>query len=319
MSKARIIKLLKVLQEETDYNHPLNSEQLITKLDEQNEVVERKTIYDDIKVLNECGYAIEMMREGELNGYYYDSPIFESSELRVLIDAVNAGNFLTTKKTNEMIEKLLSLTNKFERKMFSETSGYRHNKTKNEHILYNIDALQKAIFTKQAITFSYFSYNIKNEKKLRKKSQYMLVPYALVWNQERYYLIGYDERYEAFAHYRLDRMENVETIQTEHVRKHFDLQEYMEKTFEMYAGDDVRVRLRCATKLASEINDQFGENKIVLVDSEDHFVTDVRVKNTLTFYSWVFKFGDAIEILAPEEIRKEYRDTCMSVVARYDK
>lgn len=317
MSKARILKLLKILQQQTDYNHPLNSDQLIDILESEGEFVERKTIYDDIRILNENGHVIDIVHSSTGNGYYYDSPLFDTAELRILVDAVKAGNFITEEKTESMIDRLMSLTDRYDRELIDETVSYQHEKTANRQIIYNIDALQRAIYAGTAITFSYFFYDIRKEKYYRRKSRYSLIPYALVWNQERYYLIGYDERHQDYAHYRVDRMENVEIGEKKERDPSFNLQQYMEKTFEMFAGEDVRVTLRCNPALAGEINDQFGDSKITVSATDDYFEVNVGVRNTPMFYGWVFKFTGDIEIISPENIRKEYCEMCLKEASRY--
>ena len=202
--------------------------------------------------------------------------------------------------------------------MIEKTAGYRRHKTANRSIIYNMDTLQRAIFVNNPISFDYFFYDIRNEKNYRRRSRYHLIPYALIWNQERYYLIGYDERHADFAHYRVDRMEKVDIVPEKAEMKPFDLQQYMEKTFEMFSGEDIRVTLRCRSHLAGEINDQFGDSKITVSSNDDFFEVNVGVRNNLMFYGWIFKFGDDIEILSPDSIRKEYRALCMSAAARYE-
>ena len=152
MSKTRIIKLLNILKEKTDENHPLNSEQLIPMLREEGESVERKTIYSDIKALNDMDIYIESVK-GENTGYYFDDELFENSELRILADAVSSCNFVTDAKSDSFLDKLLSLTNEYNRKKIRETLSYRRSKSTNEQIFYNIDAIGDALYEKKKITF----------------------------------------------------------------------------------------------------------------------------------------------------------------------
>ena len=318
MSKARIIKLLKILQDKTDPDHVLNSEQLITMLNEQGEDVERKTIYSDIRSLQNAGYQIESVRDGRNSGYYYDDLKLDGSELRVLADAVLSNNFITDRKSDELLNKLLAMTNEHERKVIEKTLTYRHDKTGNEQILYNIDALQKALYEHEAISFAYFDRNIRREKSYRKKGQrYHTIPYALIWNQDRYYLIGYSESHDDFTHYRVDRMERIETEKTDHQFRPFDVSGYVSRVFEMYRGQDEVVKLRCEQKLAQEVSDQFGDSMIVTAENDSHFEISVRVQRSPVFYSWLFKYGNQIEIVSPESVRREYGEMCREVMERY--
>lgn len=317
MSKARIVKLLKILEEKTCYGHTLNSEELIAMLAQQGETVERKAIYSDISALNEMGYNIEYIREGNQNGYYFDSPLFEDAELRVLADAVLSSNFITDRKTDEMLGKIYQLTNEYTAEMMKDTLAYRHPKRANEQILYNITFLQEALFKHQQISFDYFDYDIHNEKKYRKKERYVTIPYCLLWYQERYYLIGYSEKYDDFTHYRVDRMEKIECEDTEHVFKNFDPKEYVQRIFQMYSGEGKMVKLRCPHRLASEVIDKFGDSVIVTFSNDEYFEASVRVALSNTFYAWIFTFGGDIEIVSPENVREEYCQLCEAQMAQY--
>ena len=320
MSKARIIKLLKILQDKTDPDHVLNSEQLITMLNEQGEDAERKTIYSDIRSLQKAGYQIESVRDGRNSGYYYDDLKLDGSELRVLADAVLSNNFITDHKSDELLKKLLAMTNEHERKVIEKTLTYRHDKTGNEQILYNIDALQKALYEHEAISFAYFDRNIRREKSYRRKGQrYHTIPYALIWSQDRYYLIGYSESHDDFTHYRVDRMERIETEKTDHQFRPFDVSDYVSRVFEMYRGQDEVVKLRCEQKLAQEVSDQFGDSMIVTAENDSHFEISVRVQRSPVFYSWLFKYQNEIEIISPSSVKEEYVKMCREIIERYEK
>ena len=319
MSKGRIIKLLRILEEQTDYEHPLNAEELITLLEQEGEPAERKAIYSDIKTLNEAGYSIEFIREQNLVGYYFDSPVFEPAELRVLSDAVVSSNFITERKTDEMLGKLHSLTNKYNREMMEKTIMYRHNKTSNEQILYNVSYLQEALFNHKQISFDYFDFTIDGQKKYRREERYATVPYCLLLYQGRYYLIGFDEKHNNFLHYRVDRMEKLEVEDTGHVFREFDPNDYVQRIFQMFTGEGETVKLRCPHKLASEVIDKFGESVIVTVNTADYFEVSARIELSQTFLAWVFTFGGEIRIMGPEKVINAYREACLKEAEGYGK
>lgn len=320
MSKSRVLKLLKILQDKTDASHPLNSEQLIELLSLQDEKVERKTVYDDIKNLQKAGYQIESLKGGRDAGYYYDDSVFSAAELRILADAVSSNNFITDKKTDELLEKLFGLTNEHDRKIISNSLSYRHDKAGNEQILYNIDALQKALYEKKAVTFYYFDRDIKRGKNYRKhKERYSSIPYALIWNDDRYYMIGYSEKYHDFTHYRVDRMESILLEDTETKRVEFDVNSYVQKVFQMYSGTSTTVKLRCNQKLASEVLDQLSRNMIVTENTPEYFVISVKVELSPVFYSWLFKYQNEIEIISPSSVKEEYVKMCREIIERYEK
>ena len=319
MSKARIVKILDILRRYSNYDHALNADAISRYLLEVGEEAERKTIYSDISNLREAGYDIELKREGHDVGYYYDGTLFDNAELRILADAVNSSNFITENKSDKMIDKLMSLTNVYDGEIIKDTVSYRHPKTSNEQILYNIDTLQNALHYRKGVNFLYFDLDFNNGKKYRKgMKRYHTVPYAIVWDQERYYLIGFSEKYDGFTHYRIDRMERIEIEETSHLMKPFDVREYVQKTFGMYSGLTREVRLRCRSRLASEVWDQFGEFSIINQKDDDWFTVVVNVRESPVFYSWLFMYGEDVELLGPEDVVEQYRQRCRNVLKRYE-
>lgn len=66
----------------------------------------RRTIISDIRELTESEYPIEVEEIGQTN-YYYNSGHQTPSELRVLVDAVEAAQFITKKDSLVLMEKLV--------------------------------------------------------------------------------------------------------------------------------------------------------------------------------------------------------------------
>ena len=110
-TKLRILYLYQHLVRHTDEEHTLSTAELIRILKEEyNLNVSRNTISDDLAMLNECGLHIEHF-ESTQNKYYYDGHIYELPELKILVDAISSSKFITQRKSDELIAKLLTLTN----------------------------------------------------------------------------------------------------------------------------------------------------------------------------------------------------------------
>ena len=106
--KIKILKLYEILSRESDEANPLSTQYLIDRLKSEGINVERKTLYDDIALLNSCGYEIMQTRRKQ-NMYYVSDRNFDTAEVRILIDAVEASSFITPEKTNRLVDKLASL------------------------------------------------------------------------------------------------------------------------------------------------------------------------------------------------------------------
>jgi len=87
--KQKILYLMQILNEQTDENHMLTVNELISKLAKLDIKAERKTIYDDIETLRLYGLDI-VMSKSKSYGYYIASRAFELPELKLLADAVQS-------------------------------------------------------------------------------------------------------------------------------------------------------------------------------------------------------------------------------------
>ena len=103
-SKSRILYIYRTLVEETDSEHQITIQQIIDKLEEIGISAYRKTVQADIDFFKEFGLDVVCIRSSQ-NRYYMNSNIFTLSELKLLVDAVEASHFITHSKSAELIGK----------------------------------------------------------------------------------------------------------------------------------------------------------------------------------------------------------------------
>ena len=107
--RAKLLYLMRILLNKTDEHHPLTMIELISELAVHDIHVERKTVYSDLEALHQFGLDIETKRS-KATSYYIAHRQFELPELKLLVDAVQSSRFITEKKSEELIEKLSTLT-----------------------------------------------------------------------------------------------------------------------------------------------------------------------------------------------------------------
>ena len=195
--KLKLLNVQKILLEQTDEQHPISVEEIINKLKALGIEAERKSIYDDIKALTDFGMDIQNQRQ-KPSGYYVYLRDFELAELKMLVDSVQAAKFITEKKTKELIKKLTGLCSKHEANLLNrQLYGANRVKSDNEQIFYNIDGIYNAINQDKKICFKYIEFDLNKQKKFRRNEKmYCVSPFALIWEDERYYLLAYDSETE---------------------------------------------------------------------------------------------------------------------------
>ena len=145
MQKQKLLYLRKILLEKTDENHGLTSSEILAELALYGITAERKSLYDDLQVLEKFGMDICKSKSSTVK-YYVASREFELPELKLLVDAIQSSKFITEKKSISLIHKLEGLASvhdgkELQRQVFVANRA----KTMNERIYYSVDKIQNAI------------------------------------------------------------------------------------------------------------------------------------------------------------------------------
>lgn len=322
--KLKLLYLIRILREETDEEHVLNAQQLIEHLEKYDVTAERKSIYDDIARLQDFGLDIIHVKSGEMNGYYLAEREFELAELKLLVDVVQASRFITQKKSRELIRKLEQFAGKGEAgKLQRQVYVSGRIKTENESIYYNVDFIHRAIQENCQIAFNYMEWNL--DKKLvprRNGQKYRISPWALSWNDENYYLIGYDAEACRIKHYRVDKMSSIMLVSEKRLGGEqfgsFDIAEYTNKTFGMYGGKEEIVTLKFQDRYIGVVMDRFGRDADVRKLDDGYFRVRVKVAVSEQFFGWLSGLGNGAKLIGPEWVTETYREYLCELLKLYE-
>lgn len=312
--KLKLLYLAKIMQEQTDETHSLSMAEIIVELNKYDIEAQRKSIYDDIAALNDYGIEIVKYQDGYNTYYHCTSRKFEMAELHIIIDAIASSKFITVKKSRELIRKLEDMVSIHDKKML-DRSVYVSGRVKNmnESIFYTIDAIQNAIANNHQIRFQYFGWNVDCQMELHRNGRYYEIsPWTLVWDNENYYLVGFDHRVDDFRHFRVDKMLHTEEVgerrRGEKEFKEKDKTVYSRKRFRMFDGEEQKVTLRCANEMANVMIDQFGRDIPIQKMEDGHFRAVVEVAVSDQFLGWIISLGGLVVIEAPQNVREQMAD-----------
>ena len=324
-AKMKILYIVRILEEETDEEHPVTIQDIIAKLDGYGISAERKSIYNDLEQLRLSG--VDIIREHRDRNYYYylGSRPFELAELKLLVDCVQSARFITETKSNILIHKLEGLVSRFQAsRLQRQVFVTGRVKSDNEQILYNIDAIHSAISGNSQISFKYFNWNSKKKRELRHGGKsYEMSPWALTLTDENYYLVAYDPATDLIKYFRVDKMLDITATgqKRDGLKKFrsFDIADYAAKRFGMFDGEEKRVKLRCRNEYAGVIIDRFGRKVSLIPEDADHFSVNVTVAVSPQFYGWLFAMADGIEVTGPEEITAEMAHLLQQTADKYSR
>ncbi len=309
--KLKLLYIVKYLTENTDENHPASTADMIAYLDANGIHSERKSIYDDIDKLCEFGYDIVQLHSRLGGGYYMAGRDFELAELKLLVDAVQSSRFITTRKSRSLIKKLEILAGKHDAgKLQRQVYVTGRIKTENESIYYSVDNIHRAIQENKKISFQYLEWNLNKELALRVGGLKKVSPWALIWQDENYYLAAFDEQDGIMKHYRVDKMGRVSVLKepragVEQFSK-IDPAVYTNRTFGMFGGDEETVTLQFPNRLIGVVLDRFGRDVDIRPMTDRVFRVRVRVAVSGQFFGWLAGIGREAVVISPEHVRTRY-------------
>lgn len=311
-TKFRILYLYQYLIRNSDCEHPISTMELIRILKEDYGIdVNRNTIGKDLEIMNKSGLHIEVIHSTQ-NKYYFDGQTFDIAELKILIDAISSSKFITERKSEELIGKLLTLTNRHganQLRRHLHVSG--RVKSDNEKGYYIVDAINEAIDLNRKISFTYSEYDqFKNKIERHNGEEYILSPYSMLWDGDYYYVIGFAEKREKIQTFRLDRisrppkvLDEIRTVPPDD----FDIASYSKAVFSMYDAERTQsVTLKCKNYIMNALIDNFGIDVDTKPIDDCWFEANVSVYPSPTFYRWIFGWNGDIQILYPSGIKAEF-------------
>lgn len=318
--KIKLLKLLEMLRQNTDEQHPMSTSSIISSLAQIEITCDRRTLAQDIATLSDLGYEIMTTTVGHEKAYYVEDRNFSIPELKILIDAVHASSFITKKKSEELITKIASLAGSHRAEVLKRNMVcFNTRKHSNERIFYNVNDLEDAILRQKKVLFRYFDLNENGERVYRRDGhRYVVEPIALVFNEDNYYLTCYSSRHDSTSNYRIDRMDSVEVIDEDCCEKALALRDqvatYTEQAFKMFGGQLEDIVLEFDRGLIGVVYDKFGESVKMMPSGENKIIATVKVMISPTFWGWLFQFGNQMKIISPSSAVSMYAEKAQSIV-----
>ncbi len=313
--KLKLYYLSQIMIKKTDDEHALTMPEILNYLEADGVTADRKSIYDDFEVLRDLG--LDIIGEKKGRGYYYHvgSKRFEIAELTLLVDAIQSSKFITAKKSADLIKKLTDLASEHEAKQLKRQVVVQGRiKTMNESIYYIVDDLHRAILENKIITFQYLTWNVEKKLVPRRDRIYTVSPWALIWDDENYYLVGYDEDDAKIKHFRVDKIKDIVLLDNKrNGREEFekaDIGTYTKVNFGMFgAKETTMVSISFENQYAGLVIDRFGK-EIPIKPSKQEGWSDTRVEVMVSdqFFGWIFAMGGKVRITGPADVFDRYKE-----------
>ena len=342
--KMLIMNILDILRKYSDADHRLSQKDIEDILEnEYGMIVDRKSIRRNILELIGFGYEIEYsesvrmvpdkktkeLKENYVWSDFYLVREFTDGELRLLIDSLLFSKQIPYSQCKALVEKLESLSNCYFKARVKHIRNMPDTVPQNKQLFYNIETLDEAITHAKQVSFIYNAYGL--DKKLHPRTgkngkpyRHIVNPYQIAATNGRYYLIGNYDKYDDVAHYRLDRITDIELLDTpaKSARKvkglehGIDLPRHMAEHVYMFSGESQSVTFRMKKYVANDVIDWFGSD-VIFSDETDEEVTAKVTVNLQAMRRWAMQYALHIKILSPQSLVDEVKDDLRAAMKNY--
>ena len=107
IQKIKLLYLMKIMLEETDEKHMLNTKDIIEKLSKYGIEAERKSIYSDLEALRSFGFNI-VTTKSKVGGCYIKNTLMDNSTLKIIIDVIRCSDIISQEKAEELVQELIA-------------------------------------------------------------------------------------------------------------------------------------------------------------------------------------------------------------------
>ena len=323
---GNILYILNALKKYSDEEHKLSISELKEKINEiYGENIDPRTIRRNINLLKEkFGYDISTYNDNKVGYYISNDPEtdFEAGEIRAIIDTFSYSTFIEDRIAKGIIKKCKNLQNVYENEKVKNYKVYSpKGKTTNIEVIKNIEDISNSIVNKNKIKFEYWKYYIKGNKiEKRIVSEPVVSPYAILYDNQQFYMLGIKNGNDEFFHYRLDRIKNLtETNEKVTIKKtEKEIEEYTDTAVEIFSGNKIEIEAKCNEILLGEVIEKFGKNVKISPINDKEFKMSLYA-NPQGFKLWAMRNLDVVTVTKPQAFIEEIQVLLDDAVKRYCK
>lgn len=343
--KIIILNILDILNKYTDAEHTLSQKEIQQKLEHEYSMkVERKAVKRNLMDLIDFGCQIEYKEtprttlnkqtgeyeENNILSDFYIEHDFDNSELRLLIDSIVFSSHIPQRDKMRLIEKLEGLSNVYFKSRMKHVATAQSKGDATNTLFYTIDILDEAISKGKQVKFHYDEYGTDKQLHHRKDKEgnireYIINPYQIAATNGRYYLVCNYDKYDDIANYRLDRISDIEILETnakpitdlKGIEKGFDLSKYMSEHIYMFADKTVRAKFIATKGVINDVMDFFGKEAKISDVTDDTFTVSVRISE-LDMELFAMQFATEVTVVEPASLAEKCKNNIIKAAESYN-
>lgn len=266
-----------------------------------------RTIYRDIDIISSMGIPVYAM-QGKgggialLDNFVLDKSLLSTREKEQILMALQGIIATEPNNSDELLTKLGSL---FQTKNTNWIEVDFSNWVKRNPSQDIFQLMKSAIFSRNVISFQYFSSN-------RESTKRRVEPLKLVFKSKDWYLYGFCLIRNDYRFFKLTRIKEME-IQAEVYSREIPSTCSIGK--QMDIQNAIAVTLKFDQDMAFRVYDEFAEG--VTEDKQGNLYVRTNLPDSDTLYSYLFSFADSVEIVEPENIREQVKNKLAAMQKKY--
>lgn len=301
MKTDRIIGIITVLQRKGKVTMPYLAEKF---------EVSRRTIARDIETICEAGIPIVTTQGTDggveiMKGFNLDTTVFTKNELQAVLAGLKALDSVSSAPVSSTIsEKLYGKENVIplnENIIIDLSSFYK------DSLSEKIELLKNAAHEKKYVTFHYY-YNKGEDDK-------MIEPVLIVFKWSSWYVFGFCPERNDFRMYKLNRLWNLKITDISFEQREIPPEKL---DFGQRFTDEYVITAVFEESEKYKLVEEYGPWSFT--EREDgKLYAKLGFCDYSNALSWYLSFGDKVEILEPEEFKKDYIDKIRKIKDKYKK
>jgi predicted DNA-binding transcriptional regulator YafY len=290
-----------------------------------------RTIDADIHAMrydDRLGYHAPIKIDRGRRAYYYEDPAYSIDNIPLneeeLESIVFASKLLEQFKGVEIfktfsgsVQKLVDAVNVYR---FNDEDTYRDfiefEKVDEAKGTEYLEPLIDALKNKDVLKIEYRTFTAK------KNSVNIIHPYLLKEYRNRWYLIGYNEKKSEIRTYSLDRFVNLEVESSkDFINKGFDAQKYYENVIGISVLNKEPIEIQIAfteNQAQYVITQPLHSSQELISQGVNKYVFKYYLVPNFEFMAHILGWGEEVEVLKPELLRKKIKRLLMNTSQKYD-
>lgn len=276
-----------------------------------------RTVYRDIDAINLAGIPITSHQGsdggfGIIDTYKIDRQLLTLNDMLAMLSALKGINTtLEDRELDSAIEKITSLVPKDKTEQLNlhleqlviDILPWGYTKKQRE----KLKEIHHSIISNRLLNFHYRNY--KGEKNVR-----TVEPMTLLFKGYAWYLFAYCCLRQDYRIFRLSRMYFLDTLEKQFVRREKSVHEVMKPDIDTNYW--THLVLKFSPKARVRVEDYFDEEQIEIQQNGD-LIVKVSFPEDEWVYSIILSYGEFVEVLQPQHIRKIIQEKAKKIINYY--